>query len=187
MSSSPERFHGSVGSTVGAGASGRLTMAIACVVVAVVFAADQASKVWAESTLEHNVPHEVVGEFLKLRLIYNPGAAFGMGNTLTPAITALQIAISIGLIYGLIRHVRSVPWAVSFSLLLGGALGNIVDRLFRAPGPFVGHVVDFLELPNWPIFNVADIAVTTGACVLVLLSIFNVSLGGARVSSEEAE
>ncbi len=169
-------MNGSVGSARAAGASARSTLFAAFGIAAIVFVLDQLSKVWAENTLDHNVAEPLIGDIVQLRLIYNSGAAFGLGGSITPIITGVQIGIAIAVIVVLVRSVRSYAWMVSLSLLLGGALGNIVDRLFRAPGPLTGHVVDFLELPHWPIFNVADIAVTTGAVLLVVLTLANVPL-----------
>ena len=164
---------GSAGTARAAGASARSTLIVAFVIAAIVFVLDQLSKLWAENTLEHNVAKPLVGDILKLRLIYNSGAAFGLGGSITPIITGVQIGIALAVVVVLVRSVRSRAWAISLSLLLGGALGNIVDRLFRDPGPLTGRVVDFLELPHWPIFNVADIAVTSGAVLLVILTLVN--------------
>ena len=68
------------------------------------------------------------------------------------------------------RRLRSGPWAVGLGMVLGGAVGNLVDRVFREPGPFRGHVVDFLELPHWPVFNLADSAIVCGGILIVILS-----------------
>lgn len=150
-----------------------------------VVVADQASKAWAEATLEHNVSVPLLGEFLQWRLIYNSGAAFGMGSQITPILTCVQIAIAVGIVVGLVRVVRNRSWALALGLLLGGALGNIHDRLLRPPGPFHGYVVDFLELPRWPIFNIADIAVTSGAILLILLTFRGVPAGRAPAAPAE--
>lgn len=150
-----------------------------------VVVADQASKAWAESSLEHNVSVPLFGELLQWRLIYNSGAAFGMGSQITPILTCVQIAIAVGIVVGLVRVVRNRWWALALGLLLGGALGNIHDRLLRPPGPFHGFVVDFLQLPRWPIFNIADIAVTSGAILLILLTFRGVPAGRAPAASAE--
>ena len=100
---------------------------------------------------------------LQLNLIRNPGAAFSIGTGLHVdphpggrSVVAVIVATS--------RRLGSRGWAVALGLLLGGALGNLTDRMVRPPGPGRGHVVDFLQLPHWPIFNVADSAVVTAAC-----------------------
>lgn len=157
---------------------------MAGVTAAAVIAADQATKVWALGALEHDVSVPWIGELLQLRLIFNSGAAFGMGSGITPVITGVQILIACGIAWALIRHVRNGVWVLALSLLLGGAVGNIIDRLFRAPGVFRGYVVDFLQLPHWPIFNVADIAVTSGAILLILLTFLNVP---PREAAQEGE
>jgi signal peptidase II len=140
----------------------------------VILVLDQISKHWAESALEPLTPRPLVGDLLQLNLLYNSGAAWGMGSGITPVVTCLQIAIGIGVVVFALRSVRSAWYAVALGLVLGGALGNIHDRLLRAPGPFTGWVVDFLELPHWPIFNVADMAVVSGAVLVVLLGLLGV-------------
>lgn len=172
--SAHDSSRGSAGSRIGAGASRAVVLACAFGTALVVMVADQVTKVWALNSLELNLPRPFLGELLQLRLIHNSGAAFGLGSSATAVITAIQIAISVGIVVGLVSVVRERWWSLSLGLMLGGALGNVIDRLFRAPGPFRGHVIDFLELPHWPIFNVADIAVTTGACLLILLTFLNV-------------
>ena len=135
---------------------------------------DQISKNWAEAALKANTSRPLIGEFLQLRLIYNSGAAWGMGASATPVVTALQIAIAVVVLVFLVRSARAWAWVIALGCVLGGALGNIHDRLLRPPGLFHGYVVDFLELPHWPIFNIADIAVVTGALLIVLLSLLGI-------------
>jgi signal peptidase II len=78
------------------------------------------------------------------------------------------------------RSLTSRGWAVALGLLLGGALGNLSDRVFRSPGPFRGHVVDWLELPHWPVFNIADSAIVAGGILAVLLAFRGIELDGTR-------
>jgi len=78
------------------------------------------------------------------------------------------------------RDLVSTAWALALGLLLGGALGNLVDRIFREPGPLRGHVVDFLQLPNWPIFNVADMCINVAAALIVIQAVRGVSIDGSR-------
>ncbi|MFQ6483708.1 signal peptidase II [Brachybacterium epidermidis] len=144
------------------------------VLAAVLAVLDQVSKTWAEANLKELDPQPFLGEVLQLTLLYNSGAAWGMGSEITPVVTALQIAIAIGVIVFSVKAVRSPWYASAMGLTLGGALGNIHDRLLRPPGPFRGEVVDFLQLPNWPVFNVADMAVVGGAVLLVLLGVIGV-------------
>ncbi|MFX0537343.1 signal peptidase II [Ornithinimicrobium sp. Y1847] len=147
---------------------------------------DQLTKLWAERSLTLGNPVPVIGDLLRFHLTYNSGAAFSMGTSMTGVLTALATLISIVIIWQ-IRKVRSLPWAIALGLLLGGALGNLVDRYFRDPAPGLGHVVDFLRLPNFPIFNVADIGVTTAACLIALLAIRGIHLDGTREGDRDEE
>ncbi len=125
----------------------------------------------------------LLGGFLKLTLVRNPGAAFGLGAHDGWAATVLYSAIAIGVIVVILRTSRrigSVGWAITLGLLLGGATGNLVDRIFRAPGPFRGEVVDWIQLPHWPVFNLADSAIVCGGILAVLLSARGVRLDGQR-------
>jgi signal peptidase II len=78
------------------------------------------------------------------------------------------------------RRLRSAPWAIALGLLLGGACGNLADRLFRAPGPGRGYVVDWIELPHWPVFNIADACIVVGAVIAVLLALRGIAVDGTR-------
>lgn len=147
---------------------------------------DQLSKNWAEANLPLLDPQPVLGEFLQFTLLYNSGAAWGMGSGITPVVTVLQIGIAIGVVVFAVRAVRSPWYALALAMILGGALGNIHDRLLRLPGPFRGEVVDFLELPNWPVFNIADMGVVGGAILVVLLGVIGVSPDPAREAEEDA-
>lgn len=146
--------------------------------------ADQTTKNWAEANLPLLEPQPFLGELLQLTLLYNSGAAWGMGSGITPVVTCLQIAIVIGVVIFAVRAVRSPWYTLALGLILGGALGNIHDRLLRAPGPFRGEVVDFLELPNWPVFNVADMAVVGGAILIVLLGVIGHAADPAVAEAE---
>jgi signal peptidase II len=150
-------------------------------VAVVVLAADIISKVIVVATLSDR--HCLVGSFVPspapIRLLggvltlcesRNPGAAFGIGGTST---TIVFTAIAVGVIAFIIRTSRqiySLPWAVALGLLLGGATGNLTDRIFRSPGPFRGWVVDWIQLPHWPVFNLADSSITCGVVLFVLLA-----------------
>jgi signal peptidase II len=144
---------------------------VVAAVAAIILILDQITKHWAEAHLEPLTPQPLLGEILQLNLLYNSGAAWGMGSGITPVVTIVQIAIAVAVVVFALRSVRSRPYAIALGLVLGGALGNIHDRLLRAPGPFTGWVVDFLELPHWPIFNVADMGVVCGAVLVVLLGL----------------
>jgi len=157
------------------GLSRTVAIVVAVVLAAVIVVLDQLSKHWAETSLAVREPRAVVGELLQFRLLYNSGAAWGMGSGITPVVTLVQIAICIGALVYVVRSVRSVPWALALGCIVGGALGNIHDRILRAPSPFHGEVVDFIELPHWPVFNVADMAVVVGAVLIVLLGVLGVA------------
>ncbi len=148
-------------------------------VASIVYLLDQASKWWAERALSNGRPHEVVGDLLQLRLTHNPGAAFSVGTGYTIALTVIALVV-IAVCLTLASRLGSTWWAVALGLLLGGALGNVTDRLVRAPAPFRGHVVDFIELPHWPVFNVADSAISVAAVLFIGLSLSGVRLDGAR-------
>lgn len=131
---------------------------------------DQATKIWAEQALADGRPVQVVGDLLRFHLTYNSGAAFSLGTGMTGVLTVVGSIIVVVILWQAFK-VRSLPWALALGLLLGGALGNLIDRYLRDPAPGLGHVVDFIRLPNFPIFNIADIGVTTAAALIVLLSL----------------
>ena len=151
---------------------------------AVILIVDQLTKNWAVANLPELDPQPFLGEVLQLTLLYNSGAAWGMGAEITPVVTCLQIAIVIGVIVFAIRSVRSAWYALALGLIMGGALGNIHDRLLRDPSPFHGAVVDFLELPHWPVFNVADSCVVVGAFLVVALTFKGINLDGTIAVDE---
>lgn len=164
---------------------GRGTVLAGIALIAVLLAvADQATKNWAEANLPLLEPQPFLGEFLQLTLLYNSGAAWGMGSGITPVVTCLQIAIVLGVIVFALTSVRSLWYTLALGLVTGGALGNIHDRLLRAPSPFHGEVVDFLELPHWPVFNVADMGVVGGALLIVALGLFGVPADPASAPAE---
>jgi signal peptidase II len=148
-------------------------------VAAVALAVDQATKVLAVARLEGNPPVEVIGTLLRLRLLRNAGAAFSTGTSLTPLISVIAVA-AVVVIVVLARRVRHRGWALGLGLLLAGVSGNLLDRLLRAPGPFRGHVVDFFELPHWPVFNVADICIDVAGAIFVVLLLRGIRLDGSR-------
>ncbi|MGW1346644.1 signal peptidase II [Kribbella sp. NPDC002412] len=154
-------------------------MALFGAVGLLVLVLDQLTKALALEHLTPGEPVDVIGGFLKFNLIRNSGAAFSLGAGYTPYISAIQIIVALGVVY-LSRRLGSVGWAVAFGFLFGGALGNIIDRIFREPSPFHGHVIDFLQTPHWAIFNVADMAVTTAAALLVIQTLRGIRLDGTK-------
>ncbi|WP_081684047.1 signal peptidase II [Granulicoccus phenolivorans] len=166
----------------------RRAVLLFAVVAVLGFALDQLTKALAEAYLDPNDPPILFGGLLRLQLIWNPGAAFSIGTQHTWIFTVLSILVLIGIAVLVVPRLGSVNWALGFGLVTAGVLGNVTDRLFRAPGPFVGHVVDFLQLPNFAIFNVADMCVTTAAVLLVVISLFTrEGLDGSRTSTEGAD
>lgn len=151
----------------------------------VVLVADQVTKIWAVARLEGQPPIEVLGEFLQLVFVRNPGAAFSLGANSTMVISLLALVI-VGVLLFRSRNLASVWWAVAMGGMIGGAVGNLIDRIFRYPGVFRGHVVDFLALPNWPVFNLADMAVVGSAILMVLLVLFGVEMDGTRTKSSKS-
>ena len=139
---------------------------------------DQITKLWAVASLVPGQPQELVGSVLQLNIIRNSGAAFSTGTGFTWVFTTLSIAATIGVLW-FARRVRHRGWALALGILLAGISGNLVDRLLREPGFYVGHVVDFLQLPNWPIFNVADMCINVAAVLIVILSFRGIGLDGS--------
>ena len=157
----------------------------ALLIAGVVVAADQLSKWWAQTTLTAGDPVEVIGQWLRLTLVFNSGAAFSLGSGGTAVISVIALGILVFLLIRL-RTVRNPWWALAFGLMIGGALGNLIDRMLRAPGPFRGHVVDFLQLPRWPVFNVADSAVVAGAILMAVLALLGVAVGAEDPDSADS-
>lgn len=161
----------------------RSSISVLVAVAVVGYALDQGTKQWALSALDPGDPRELIGSLLRLNLTFNPGAAFSIGTNATWVLTIIACVVIAFTIYSA-RKLRSKPWALGLGLLIGGALGNLTDRFFREPSFGKGHVVDFLQLPNWPIFNVADICVVSAACLIALLSIRGIGLDGTRLDDE---
>ncbi|MET8257888.1 signal peptidase II [Micromonospora sp. NPDC005553] len=144
-------------------------------IAAVVLAADQATKFWAESALSDGQTITLLGELLQLRLLYNPGAAFSIGSAYT-WIFAVFAAAAVVAVTVVARRVTSRPWAVALGLVLGGATTHLLDRLFREPGFARGHVVDFIDYAGFFVGNVADIALVVGVGIVMLLNVRGVPL-----------
>ena len=136
------------------------------------------SKIIAVASLQDGTVVEVIDGVLQLRLVRNPGAAFSFATGMTFVFTAIA-AVVIVVILRLSRKVTSLPWAVALGGLLGGAIGNLIDRVVRSPAPLQGHVVDFLELPHWPVFNLADSVIVGSAVLMAWLSLRGVTYDGS--------
>ena len=133
---------------------------------------DFATKQWAISALAGE-PKQILGSFLQLTLVKNPGAAFGFATSLTLLYSILAVLVVATIVY-FARAISSGGWQLTAGLLLGGVMGNLSDRAFREPSFFRGHVIDWIELPNWPVFNLADSAIVIAAAIAFVLSVKNV-------------
>ncbi|MGW2083821.1 signal peptidase II [Streptomyces sp. NPDC001880] len=130
---------------------------------------DLISKMIVVAKLEHHEPVEIIGDWLQLSVIRNSGAAFGIGEAYTVIFTCIAAGVIV-VITRLARKLYSLPWAIALGLMLGGALGNLTDRIFRAPGAFQGAVVDFIAPAHFAVFNLADSAIVCGGILVVILS-----------------
>ncbi len=157
-----------------------LTLGVAEAVVVI----DQITKALAVARLEGQPSVELVGQWLQLTFVRNPGAAFSLAGNYTILISAIAIIVAVAIVRTS-RTLTSTWWAVVLGGILGGAV-DLLDRGFVSPAPFRGHVVDFLELPNWPIFNAADMALVGSAILAVVLSIKGVEMGSPDPDEADA-
>lgn len=161
----------------------RRLLLLALGLAAVVLVADQATKVWALQTLTEGERVPLVGDLLGLALLFNAGAALGIASGMTVVLTLAAVGVTV-VILRVAGRLGSRGWAVGLGLLLGGALGNLVDRLFREPGVGRGHVVDFIAYADWFVGNVADIAIVAAGVIIVVQSLRGVGVDGSRHPSE---
>jgi signal peptidase II len=156
------------------------------VVAVLIYVLDLVSKALVVGFLEGEQPVRVIGDVLQLRVIRNPGAAFSIGTGMTIIFTVIAAGVVVAILRTA-RQLRSVPWAITLGLLLGGALGNLTDRIFRAPALFQGHVVDWIEVfpvTRFPVFNVADSAIVCGGILAVFLAWRGYQIDGSRMGDE---
>lgn len=158
--------------------SGR-RVAVLIGVAVLAYVLDLVSKLWVVHSLEGHEPITVLGHYLRLDALRNGGAAFGMGQSMTIVFTVIAVGV-IAVIARLSRRLHSTPWAVALGLLLGGAFGNLTDRVFRTPGDFQGHVVDFIAPAHFAVFNLADSAITCGGVLIVLLTFRGIDPDGTH-------
>jgi signal peptidase II len=135
-------------------------------VAAGVVVVDQLTKIWAVAGLSDG-PVRLIGSLLELRLTRNPGGAFSLLTNLTPVLAVLAVLVAVYLVRTT-RRTADAVMAYSLALVLGGAVGNLVDRLVRSPGFLRGEVVDFIKVPHWPTFNIADSAITIGVILIAV-------------------
>ena len=159
--------------------------ALLALVAAAVLVLDVLTKVWVVAELEGRRTLELLGGQLLIRVSRNPGAAFSFGEGATVVFTVIAVVVVVAILR-VSRRLGSQGWAVALGLILGGASGNLVDRLLRSPGPARGAVVDFIDFQVWPSFNVADSAIVTGGVLAVLLSLRGIEIDGSRASDGAA-
>jgi len=152
-----------------------IVIAVACVV----YVADVISKVAVVATFRPGEQVRLLGGLVTLRVLRNSGAAFSIGTSMTIVFSV----IAVGVIIFIVRNARrlvSLPWAIAAGMVLGGATGNLTDRILRSPGAFTGNVVDWVQLPHWPVFNVADSSIVCGGLLAVLLATRGIHFDGTR-------
>jgi signal peptidase II len=156
-----------------------LTLAVAAVVIVL----DRLTKWWAVAELKpRQQPIDVIGTFLQFRYVENTGAAFGIGTGITWVFTGIAIIVAI-VIIRTSRKIGSVAWAVAFGMLLGGAVGNLIDRLVNPPSPGMGYVVDFISMPPFQVFNLADASIVCSAVLMVILALRGSDYRGSVVET----
>jgi len=143
----------------------RLFSLICCVVLV-----DQVSKSWAVAALDEGRTIDILGS-LRFALGFNSGIAFGQGQNLGPLVGIVAVA-AVALLWRALTKAESSASAIGLASIIGGAIGNISDRVFRGDGWLHGKVVDFIDLQWFPIFNVADSAITVGACVMLMSAVY---------------
>lgn len=134
---------------------------------------DLATKIWAVENLSYRSNIKIIGDFFQLTYVRNPGAAFSFASGATVFLSLFSLLVMIAILHYSVK-ITSRGWAVVLGLVLGGILGNMVDRIFREPGVLRGHVIDWLQLPNWPVFNIADMAIVSAALISMVLTARNI-------------
>jgi signal peptidase II len=133
---------------------------------------DFATKHWAISAFDSQ-PQKILGELLSFTLVRNPGAAFSFATGFSIFFALLALAVVAAVVH-YAKQITSSGWQLTAGLLLGGVLGNLTDRIFREPGWLSGHVIDWIQIPNWPVFNLADCAIVTAAAISFALTLRNI-------------
>lgn len=157
---------------------------VLAIVAAASIALDQISKLLVVTHLELGEVVPVLGTLIQFQFVKNPGAAFSIGNAYTWIFSILAVVVTAFIVW-FARRIRSFAWAWVFGLLLGGTIGNLIDRLFKEPGFGVGHVIDFITIPVLPaIFNLADVSITAAMVLFLILTIRGIGLDGRKAPSE---
>ena len=161
----------------------RVGLVVSAVILgALLYAADQASKAWVVAHMVEGQRITVIPDLLWWRFLRNPGAAFSLGESVTWVFTLVQAAVAV-VVVRLLPRARSAAWLLSLVGLLAGVLGNLTDRLFREPGFGRGHVVDFISVPQFAIFNIADSCICVSIAVIAVLTLRGVPLEGRASES----
>lgn len=155
-------------------------------VAVLALATDIVTKVIVVAQLSDRDPIKLLGGFLTLTVTRNSGAAFSVGTSATALFTLIAAGVVIAIVRTA-RHLYSVPWAIVLGLLLSGACGNLVDRIFRSPGVFRGHVIDWIEVPHYPVFNIADSCICVGGVLAVILAARGFQLDGGKAPEKSPE
>ncbi|MDA2962251.1 MAG: signal peptidase II [Actinomycetota bacterium] len=134
---------------------------------------DLATKAWAVNQLGNREPVAIFGKFFQLTLVRNPGAAFSLATNATLYLSLFSIIVFVGIIY-YAPQITSKGWSIVLGLTMGGILGNLMDRIFREPGFLRGHVIDWMQLPRWPVFNIADCAIVCAGGLAIILTVCNI-------------
>lgn len=163
--------------------SGRRIALLGAVAVFVIVV-DLVTKLAVVAHLTEGEPKDVVGGLLRLDYTRNAGAAFSFGEGMTVVFGLVAVVVAVAILRTA-RRLRSLTWAITLGLLLGGALGNLGDRVFRSPGFLRGHVVDWIELPHWPVFNLADSAIVCGGALAVFLSWRGIQVDGSHAHTTQ--
>ncbi|MFI2752637.1 signal peptidase II [Cellulomonas sp. P22] len=153
---------------------------------ALVLLIDQLTKAWVLQALVEGEAVPVLGDLLSLQLLFNPGAALSIAEGMTWVLTLVALGVVV-VVVRIARRLGSTGWAVALGLLLGGALGNLGDRLFREPGVGRGRVVDFIAYGDLFVGNVADIAIVAAAGLIMLLALRGIQIDGTREGSTAAD
>lgn len=130
---------------------------------------DFVTKSWALQSLSAE-PRKILGSILQFTLVFNSGAAFSLATGFTILFSLLALAVVIAVIY-FAPKITSTGWQFTIGLLLGGVLGNLTDRIFREPSFLSGYVIDWIQIPHWPVFNLADSAICIAAAIAFVLSV----------------
>jgi signal peptidase II len=165
--------------------AGRRRIGVLLAIAFAILAGDVITKSVIVATLSDRLPVRLLGGFLTLRVSRNPGAAFSIGPSMTVVFTAIAVGVVV-FILRTSRRIYSMAWAVTLGLLLGGATGNLTDRLLRYPGPLRGYVVDWIQVPHWPVFNLADSSIVCGGVLAVFLAARGIRIDGTRAERSAA-